>query len=36
MNEKIIVSGDEASVYIGSLLENMEGGSFTGDCERKV
>jgi hypothetical protein len=35
MNEQTIVSGDEASLSIGTLLENMEGGSFTRDFEGK-
>jgi len=36
MNEKTAGSGDEASLTIGTLLGNMEGGSFTGDVEGKV
>jgi len=36
MNEEIICPGDEASLSIGTLLEDMEGGSFTGDSEGKV
>jgi len=36
MNEKTIGSGDEASLSLGTLLGNMEGGSFTGDFEGKV
>jgi len=36
MNEYTIVSGDEASLPIGTLLENMEGSSFTGDFEGKM
>jgi hypothetical protein len=33
MNEYIIGSGDRASLSIGTLLGNMEGGSLTGDFE---
>ena len=36
MNEYTIGSGDEASLSIGTLLGNVEGGSFTGDFEGKV
>jgi hypothetical protein len=36
MKEQTIGSGDEASLSIGTLLGNMEGGSFTGDFEGKV
>ena len=35
MKEQTIGSGDEASLSIGTLLGNMEGGSFTGDFEGK-
>jgi len=36
MKEQIIGSGDETSLSIGTLLGNMEGGSFTRDFDRKV
>jgi hypothetical protein len=36
MKEQTIGSGDEASLSTGTLLGNMEGGSFTGDFEGKV
>jgi hypothetical protein len=36
MSEETIGSGDEASISIGTLLGNMEGGSFTGEFEGKV
>jgi len=36
MNEQTIVSGDEASLSIATLWENMEGGSFTRNFEGKV
>jgi hypothetical protein len=40
MNEKTTVSGDEASLSIGTLLENMDGSSFMGilreRCRRKL
>ena len=36
MNELTTVSGDEVSLSIGTLLANMEGGSFAGDFEGKV
>jgi hypothetical protein len=36
MNERTIGSGGEASLSIGTLLGNMEGGSFTRDFEGKV
>jgi hypothetical protein len=36
MKEQTIGTGDDASLSIGTLLENMEGGSFTGDFEGKV
>ena len=35
MSEYITASGDK-NVSIGTLLGNMEGGSFTGDFEGKV
>jgi hypothetical protein len=35
MNEQTIVSGDEASLSMRTLLENMERGSFTRDFEGK-
>jgi hypothetical protein len=31
-----MVSGEEASLSIRTLLENMEGSAFTGDFEGKV
>jgi hypothetical protein len=36
MKEQTIGSGDEASLAIGTVLGNMEGGSFTGEFEGKV
>jgi len=36
MKEQTIGSGDEASLSIGTLLGNMEGGSFTRDFEGEV
>jgi len=36
MKEQTIGSGDEASLSIGILLGNMEGGSFTRDFEGEV
>jgi hypothetical protein len=36
MNELTTVSGDEIALSIGTLLGNMEGGSFDGDFEGKV
>jgi hypothetical protein len=36
MNEYAIGSGDNASLSIGTLLGNMEGGSITRDFEGKV
>ena len=36
MKEQTIGSGDEASLSIGTLLGNMEGGSFNGNFERNV
>jgi len=37
MNERSIGSGDEASLSIGTLVGNMEGGgTFTRDFEGKV
>jgi hypothetical protein len=36
MKEHTIDSGDEASLSIGTLLEKVEVGSFTGDYEGKV
>ena len=36
MNEQIIVSGDEASLSLGTLLENMGGGgSFNGTLSER-
>jgi len=36
MKEQTIGSRDEASLSIGTLLGNMEGGSFARDFEGKV
>jgi hypothetical protein len=36
IKEQTIGSGDEASLSIGTLLGDVEGGSFTGDFEGKV
>jgi hypothetical protein len=36
MKEQTTGSGDAASLSMGTTLENMEEGSFTGDFERKV
>jgi len=36
MKEQTIGSRDEASLSVGTLLGNMEGGSFTGDFEGNV
>jgi hypothetical protein len=36
MNEQTIVSGDEASLSMGTLLENMEGAHLTGTLRKEV
>jgi len=36
MNELTIGSGDEASLFIGTLMGNVEGGPFTWDFEGNV
>ena len=36
MNELTFACGDGASLSVGTLLGNMEGGSFTGNFEGKV
>ena len=36
MNELTIGPGDEASLSMGTLMGDMEGGALTGDFEGKV
>jgi hypothetical protein len=36
MNEQTSGSGDGASLSMGTLLGNMDGGSLTGDSEGKI
>ena len=36
MNELTIGPGEEASLSMGTLMGDMEGGAFTGDNEGKV
>jgi len=36
MNKQTSCSGDGVSLFMGTLLGNMEGGSLTGDSEGKI